>query len=412
MNGSTLYHKENRMNDQANAHVQLSIMGHFDLQINGRSLFGQDQHITKHKSMIAYLILHRDRMVMHEELLRKFYEDEDPRSFTSALKMQIGRIRKRFKDHLGNDTDVIIGKYGSFQWNPALTCWVDIEAFDSLCLAAESETASYEQKLSLYTQALKLYAGEIVLEKDNLLWSRTLSSQYHAKYIAAMERYAGLLTVGGRYAEAEAVYLKAIEKDPTNENLYALLIRSLTDQKKFAEAKVWYKKITEALYKSLSVRPSAELRQLYAQCMEANKPWEEDLSLILEGMRDTNGKREAFFCGFEQFKNIYQLEVRRANRDGGCLHVALLTLFGLDGKVLSPDVSNVIMDGVKQTVVQNLRQSDVVAQYSASQFIIMLPYANLEDSQMVMDRILNAYHAKFPKNAIHFSYQLRELEIM
>ena len=83
----------------------------------------------------------------------------------------------------------------------------------------------------------------------------------------------------------------------------------------------------------------------------------------------------------------------------------------MDGKVLSPKVGNVIMEQVQQTIVQNLRLSDVVAQYSACQFIIMLPYANLEDSQMVMDRVMNAYHKQNPKSAVRFSYQLRELEL-
>jgi PleD family two-component response regulator len=70
------------------------------------------------------------------------------------------------------------------------------------------------------------------------------------------------------------------------------------------------------------------------------------------------------------------------------------------------------MEQVKQTVVRNLRQSDVVAQYSSCQLVIMLPYANLEDSYMVMDRVISAYRSTGPQNAIRISYQIRELELL
>ena len=402
----------NKMNSRVEARVQLCILGQFGLQINGRSRSEPDNHVSKRRSIVTYLILHRERAVPQTELIETFYEDEDQSDPLAALKMQIGRIRKRLKECLGEETDAIISKRGSYQWNPALTCWVDIEAFDELCLEAELESLSTEEKISLYTQAMEIYAGDLALENDNLLWSKILSSRYHAKYIATVDRYAELLIASGRCADAESICLKAIEKDATNESLYALLIRALMEQNKLVEAKIWYNNIVDTLQKSLGVQPSEELRQLYSQCMEVKHPWEQDLSLVMEDMRDISDKQEAIFCGYEQFKHIYQLEVRRAKRDGGCLHVAMLTVLGMDGKVLFGEISDVIMERVQQVIVRSLRQSDVVAQYSACQFIIMLPYANLEDSQTVIERIINAYHTTNPRNAIRFSYQLRELELI
>lgn len=398
--------------DRAEAHVQLSILGNFALRINDQFLLAPDSHVTKRRSILCYLILHRDRAVSHTELLETFYEDETQSNPAAALKMQIGRIRKLLSTMIGDETPAIISNRGSYQWNPAITCWVDIETFENLCHDAEQETTSDDDRISLYKRALELYAGDPILEGDNLLWSKALSSRCHIRYVTAMERYAELLNKKAFYTEAEVVCLKAIEKDSTNENLYALLIRALLEQKKIAEAKVYYDNIVDTLQRSLGIHPSAELQQLYSQTLEVKKPWEQDLSLVMKEMRNTPEKQEAFFCAFEQFKNIYQLEVRRANRDGGCLHIAMLTVLGFNGKILSPEVSDVIMEQVQQSIVQNLRQSDVVAQYSACQFIIMLPYANYEDSQMVVERIKNAYHENNPKSVIRFSYQLHEIETM
>ena len=99
-------------------------------------------------------------------------------------------------------------------------------------------------------------------------------------------------------------------------------------------------------------------------------------------------------------------------RNGGCLHVAMLTVMGANGKAMSAKTNGVVMDQVRRIVVSNLRQSDVVSRYSNCQYIIMLPFANLEDSHMVMNRILKAYAAQNPRSAIRFSYQIREMELM
>lgn len=406
-----LFNVTSKTNSRTEAQVQLSILGQFALRINGSPLSEPDNYASKRRSIISYLILHRERAVSQTELIETFYEDENQSNPVAALKMQIGRIRKRIGALMGDETDVIISKRGSYQWNPALTCWVDSEAFEGLCHEAKQEIASDKERLSLYRQALEIYTGSLILEKDNLLWSKALSSRYHVRYISAVEQYADLLIRNDFYADAEFVCLRAIEKDPINERLYTLLIQALLAQDKLGEARVYYKSIVEKLRNSLGVHPSEKLQNLYLQSMEVKKSWEQDLSVVMENMRDSSRKRDAFFCDFELFKNIYRLEVRRANRDGGCLHIAMLTVFGMDGKVLSPKVGNVIMEQVQQTIVQNLRLSDVVAQYSACQFIIMLPYANLEDSQMVMDRVMNAYHKQNPKSAVRFSYQLRELEL-
>ena len=400
----------NTVNSHTKAHVQLSIMGHFALHINGQPLSELDNHFSKRRSIVTYLILHRNRAVSYDELLRTFYEDNDTGNPLASLKMQIARIRKRIKECLGEELDAIIGKRGFYQWNQALTCWVDIEVFEDLCFRAQSDVVSNDEMLSLYSQALKMYNGSLVLEKDDFLWGKVVCSHFHTKYITAVERYADLLIQNKCYDAAEDVYLKAIEQDPTNEILYALLIRLLTNQNRFSEAKAWYKNIEDTLYTTLGVHPSVELQQLYSECIEAQLPGEQNLSRLMAEMQETNEARGAFACSFEQFKNIYQLEVRRSNRDGGCLHIVLLTVLGFDGNALSLDVGKIIMARVKQTIMLNLRQSDVLAQPNAYQFIIMLPYSNLEDSQMVVDRIIKAYPTSNPRNAIQFSYQLQGLE--
>lgn len=392
--------------------IHINLLGNFDLRINGSSLSGLNRPTSKLRSILCYLILYRDRAVTQAELIEAFYEDENQSNPAGALKMQIMRIRNMLTQLMGSGVSPILSHRGGYQWNPEVECLVDAEEFERLCAEAEQPDLSDTEKTERYRQAVDLYKGDPLLESDDLLWSQTLSARYSHRYIAAVEKYAQLLWNAGQYADMEALALQAIEKDPTNEKLHILLIRALLRQNKYTQARNHYKTTVDMLYHTLGVRPSQELEQLFTHSGEAEKPWESDLGSIMKGMRNPDGPRTAFFCGFEQFKCIYQLEVRRAMRTGACMHVALLTILGSDGKMLPTQSNNLVMERVQQTVVRNLRQSDVVSRYSNCQFIIMLPSANQEDSCMVMERILRVYRTDNPLNVIRLSYQVRQLELM
>lgn len=392
--------------------LHLSVFGCFDLLVNGRAADAKLGQASKLSSLLCYLVFHRDRPVSHGELIDVFYGNESQSNPEGALKMQVLRIRQALKPLLPEGLSPVLGRRGAYQWNPEIRCWVDAEEFERLCGRAEEPNCSEEEQLRLFGQAAALYTGPLVLGGDDFIWGRAAASRYAMGFRSLVERYACLLEKRENFALMESVCRRGIEEDPTGEELHILLIRSLLKQKRFAEARSQYKHIVDLLYRELGVRPSPELEAIYAQCEAEELPWEEDLSSIMVSMRDPVGKREALLCGFEQFRSIYQLEVRRALRLGGCLHVAMLTLTDGERKPLPARVNNVLMEQLGHTVVSRLRQSDVVARYSSCQYIIMLPYANLEDSCMVMDRLVAAYHAENPNNVARLSYQVRELELM
>lgn len=398
-------------NESAKAHVHICILGNFDLRVEGQSLSEKIGRSAKLRSVLCYLVLHRNRAVTQTELIETFWEDEKQRNPLGALKMQILRIRNALEPLLDEGTMPIISHRGSYQWNPALSCVVDAEEFERLCLEAEQPELPSAEKLLRYQQAVAIYKGEPVLEKANLSWVVPLISRYHSRYIVAIKKYAKLLEQCKDYSEMEEVCLKALEAEPTNEELHILEIQALLRQNKQMEAQKHYKTAADILYRDLGVHPSQQLRELYPLTVKEEAVCESDIDLVMESMRNPPGERNAFLCSFEQFKSIYQLEVRRTRRVGGCLHVAMITVSGADGDVLLTNIMDVVMEQVQKAIIHTLRQSDVVARYGKCQFIVMLPYANLEDSFGVMKRVIEAYHAHNPKNVIQLTYQIRELEL-
>ncbi|HEX3000460.1 MAG TPA: BTAD domain-containing putative transcriptional regulator [Armatimonadota bacterium] len=205
------------------------------------------------------------------------------------------------------------------------------------------------------------------------------------------------------------VCARASELDQLDEDIHVLLVRALLRQGKNAAALSQYEQATELLYRNLGVRPSEELRALYANIMDMEQGLETDLEVIQEDLRETAGRPGAFVCEYGFFRETYRLEARRAKRSGTCVHVALITVSLPDGGVPPLKVLSATMDLLLTELVNGLRRGDVVARYSGAQFVVLLPSANFEDSTAVMDRIISSFYRQHRRNFLKLSCKIREL---
>ena len=57
----------------------------------------------------------------------------------------------------------------------------------------------------------------------------------------------------------------------------------------------------------------------------------------------------------------------------------------------------------------NLRRGDVISRCSVSQFVIMLPQANYENSRMVADRLVSAFYRRYPHSPARLRYTVQPL---
>ena len=67
------------------------------------------------------------------------------------------------------------------------------------------------------------------------------------------------------------------------------------------------------------------------------------------------------------------------------------------------------MEQLQDVLVRSLRRGDVVSKFSGAQFVVMLPAANFEDSNMVMDRVVNAFYQQHRRNFLKLTVRVREL---
>ena len=74
-------------------------------------------------------------------------------------------------------------------------------------------------------------------------------------------------------------------------------------------------------------------------------------------------------------------------------------------------ISVFLGEQLQDVLVRSLRRGDVVSKFSGAQFVVMLPAANFEDSNMVMDRVVNAFYQQHRRNFLKLTVRVRELEL-
>ncbi len=390
--------------------ISVTLLGGFSIELDGVLLTDEANRSQKLWSVLAYLIVHRNRSIPQSEFIDVFWPENDSDNPANALKTLLYRIRAMLEPLFGTEIQPILSQRGAYAWNRAIACKVDVDRFEALIAQGEVKSRPKDERAEYYAQAIALYRDDLLPKLTDQIWLVTLSTHYHAGYIKAVKELSALLCNTGEYQRIVEMCSRASQLDPLDEELHILLVRSYLRLGNNAAALSQYEQATELLYRNLGVRPSNELRQVYTEIMAVEQCLETDLEVIQKELKETARRPGAFICEYGFFREVYRLEVRRARRSGTSIHIGLITISLPDGGLPSPKVLGTTMDQLSEVLTTCLRRGDVVSKYSAAQYVVLLPSANFEDSNMVMERIVSAFYRQHRRNFLKLSGKIRELE--
>jgi two-component SAPR family response regulator len=393
--------------------ARVAMLGGFELRVGNVTVNESLNRSNKMWSLLSYLILRRDRSVPQSELIDLLWPDDKSSNPVNALKTLLYRTRMHLFPVLGSEVKFILSRRGFYMWNPSVKCVVDVENLEMLCREVEDPNADAEQKLDMYRQIAYLYKGNFLPKLSEMIWVVTNSAHYHALYLNAVQKYSEMLVERELWSELNELCTKALEVDPFDEHLHSLMIISLLRLGNNTAALGHYETATNFLYKNLGVRPSENLRNLYSEIMNQNRIYDAniDMDTLLSNLRDAANEPGAFICDPGFFKLAYRLEARRAARNGSSVHIALLTVTTPDNSAPPLRMLNASMSHLLDAIRASLRKGDVASRYSGAQYVLMLPTANYEDGQIVINRILRIFAKQHPRDRVKISPRLFQLEI-
>ena len=391
--------------------LYISMLGDFSLSYNGRTISDQNVRSKKFWRILEYLIAFRDKDISQSELLELVYPGDKSDNPGNALKTMIHRVRNELDElKYPESRKMIIQSHGSYAWNTGMDYVIDAEEFESLCKKNDSPAATDDEKLDFCLKAIELYKGDFLQKSALELWVAPYNEYYHTMYCDTVHKAVDILKQKNNYERLVGICMVAVNIAPFDESLYYNLILGLIKTGNPQAALSEYRKMCALFYREFGVNPSGETMKLYREIVKTSKKIETDLNIIKEDMVEDVEGNGAFFCEYEMFKDIYRLELRSKPRTGETIYLCLFTLASPDGGIPSVKLLNSFMDKLQVCIKENLRNNDVFAQYSVSQYIALLALTNFENAGAAIKRIERAFHKQYPYCPLSLVHSLQQLD--
>ena len=390
--------------------LQVQMLGQFTLRYGDRTISDSDDRSRRVWSLLAYMLYNHGRSFAQEELIHLYWSNNEKSADPgNALKSIFHRIRTALdKLQPGLGRLLIRRKAGRYFWNNAMPLSLDIEDFEAHFHAAEA-AGDDDVRLAEYQAALAQYAGDPLPRMTDEIWTIPIVAYYHSLYTRAAAGAIELLEKQERTAEAVALCRRAIHIEPYQEDLYEHLMRGLLRTGDMKGAMSVYEEMSELLFAHFGVMPSETLRTLYRQATRTVNDRTLTMDEVCSQLAEPAPHGGAMVCEYDFFKILYRAEARSIARNGHSANICLLSVSGKDGEMLARRSLDPAMNNLQVLVQNNLRRGDVIARCSISQYIILLPQANYENSRMVADRLVSAFYRRYPHSPARLRYTVQPL---
>ena len=385
--------------------LKIAMFGEFSVSYKDRTISEHSKRSKKLWLLLQYLVVHHSRAVAQSELIEILSREDEGVNPTSALKTQIHRLRDILSE-LGCEKPIIVCINGAYSINSEIETETDAEEFEKAFKDAAANDDP-EEKLSLVLNAVNLYTGDFLAKSAYESWVVPLNTYYRSVYSKAVRIAVELLTSMGKLHDIIAICSKASVINPYDEFIHYSHITALAELGDQESAKRQYETITHLMMTKFGITPSKELIELYDTAIKSKKSVKSDIDSVISDLLEQRQVSGAFFCEYQIFKHLYQLEIRDAQRTGVSINICLLTINGSDGELPAQNPLNKAMQRLQDCVSRSLRGSDIFSRYSVSQFVIMLSNTNEQTGDLIMKRIEKAFKRENTNKDIELSYTFK-----
>ena len=170
--------------------LTIKLLGGFSMERDGKVLTDDINRSQKLWSVLAYLVIHRDRDIPQSEFIEQFWQKDNSSNPASALKTLLYRIRAMIEPLFGEDVQPVIARRGAYRWNPDIPCFVDMDRFEELCVRAKEPEWDEQQRLMFYREATALYQGMLLPKLSDQIWLMPMVTRCHNQFVAAVRELA------------------------------------------------------------------------------------------------------------------------------------------------------------------------------------------------------------------------------
>jgi len=210
---------------------------------------------AKQRALLAILLLNANRVVSADRLLDELWAEQPPESGTTALQVQVSRLRKA----LGKSGKAVVTTASGYALRLARD-ELDLHRFERLAEEADaSEPAVAAGKLR---EAIALWRGPALADLAYESFAQAAIGRLEELRVTALERRIEADLALGRHALLVGELEELVAEHPLREHLRGQLILALYRSGRQAEALQAYQEARRMLIEELGIEPSPALQKL------------------------------------------------------------------------------------------------------------------------------------------------------
>ncbi len=341
--------------------------------------------------LISYLVANQDTKVPKEVLMSILWPEEKDKRPVGALRNLVYRARKELQAlYPDQEIDYIKFTQDAYYWNPDLYCKIDIIDFENYNNLARQETDT-ERQFRYYYRMNRLHTGEFLSNHTTVEWVQYRCTYYKNMYINCTLNMCEYLYTKSRYDEMISLCDQSIILYPDEERFYRYKLLAYLGMNTIKTALEYYHTTLNFFSSKYGTDISSSLRDIHQEILSKMPSVEFDINDLELSLGDSDEANKTFYCNFDIFKNIYQLNVRSVQRSEARHYLLLLSLQPKNDKLPDSVKLKEIMDKLYHMLAVNLRKNDVFTRTSLTQYSIILSVSDDSKLDIVTDRIENAF---------------------
>ena len=231
--------------------LQVALLGPMDIRYGGQQL--PKPPTLKSRSLLAYLVLHRDRPQARERLVDLFWGERPERKSRRSLTTALWHIRRCLPDE-----GLILSELNTVQFDPGGELSLDVDEFQA--------EASRPDVPSLQA-AVALYRGELL---DGFYDDWILTERYRLEHLfcEALTRLMIAQEERGDYQAVLASAARLLQQDPLREDAHRVIMRAYCRLGRRNGALEQYQRCCRIVRDELGVEPMTETSELNQQILD------------------------------------------------------------------------------------------------------------------------------------------------
>lgn len=398
---------ESTVNDHV---LKIKMFGEFSISNDNYTLATAKKSGLTNFLLIAYLLSNKGNHITSEALIDVLWPTGKTANPSGALRTLVYRIRKELANFFPDESIELIDKTNNiYSWNFEVPCHIDVYEFESYYHKATRESDKHKQ-FELLSQAFELYQGEFLSIFSYHSWVMFRNNYYGNLYINCVNKMCQYLDAEGDYEALVSICERALEfAPPTDETLHKQKIYALLKLGKAQVALDYYYSILDMFSKEHGLDISDSLHDVYEKILSCMPNQYQTISALEANLRQKDSSPGSFYCNFDIFQNIYQINLRSARRSQRLRFLILLTLRDTETNTTGSDALKFEMDLLQQIMESKLRTNDVYTKSSICQYSLIIAATNEAGCEVVKNRLLTTYNSKKQHKNISLTIESKEI---